>query len=58
MQRLLAELDGIREVINVYPRKRSRQTTRQQTVLTKTNQLQDRLLSVLGLNKPAEAILG
>lgn len=58
MKRLLAELDGIREVINVYPRKRSRQTTRQQTVLTKTNELQDRLLSVLGLNKPAEAILG
>lgn len=58
MKRLLAELDGIREVINVYPRKRSQRTARQQTVLTKTNELQDRLLSVLGLNKPDEAILG
>lgn len=58
MKRLLAELDGIREVINVYPRKRSRQTTRQQTVLTKTNEIQDRLVSVLGLNKPEEVILG
>lgn len=58
MKRLLTELDGIREVINVYPRKRSRRTTRQQTVLTKTNEIQDRLLSVLGLNKPEETILG
>ena len=58
MKRLLAELDGIREVINVYPRKRNRRTTRQQTVLTKTNELQDRLLSVLGLRRPQEAILG
>jgi transposase len=58
MKRLLAELDGIREVINVYPRKRSRRTARQQTVLTKTNEPQDRLLSVLDLNKPEEAILG
>jgi transposase len=58
LKRLLAELDGIREVINVYPRKRNRGTTRQQTVLTKTNELQDRLLSVLGLTKPEKAILG
>ncbi|MBM4341637.1 MAG: IS1634 family transposase [Deltaproteobacteria bacterium] len=58
MKRFLGELDGIREVINVYPRKRSRRTTRQQTVLTKTNELQDRLLSVLGLNKQDGATLG
>jgi transposase len=58
MKRLLAELDGIREVINVYPRKRNQRTTRQQTVLTKTNELQDRLLSVLGLSRQPEAILG
>ena len=58
MKRLLAELHGIREVINVYPRKRNQRTAHQQTVLTKTSELQERLLSILGLSRPEEAILG
>ena len=54
MKRLLGELEAIREVINVYPRKRGQRTARQQTILTKTSELQDRLLSILGLTKPKE----
>jgi hypothetical protein len=58
MKRLLAELDAIREVINVYPRRRGQRTAPQHTVLTKTNELQDRLLSILAVTKPQERILG
>jgi transposase len=52
MKRLLRELEGIREVINVYPRKRGQRVACQQTVLSKTNELQDRLLSILALTGP------
>jgi transposase len=58
MQRLLRELQEIREVINVYPRKRGQRAARQQTVLSKTNELQDRLLSILALHRPQEHVLG
>jgi len=58
MKRLLRELGGIREVINVYPRKRGQRAARQQTVLSKTNELQDRLLSILALPRPQEHVLG
>ncbi len=58
MKRLLRELREIREVINVYPRKRGQRTARQQTVLSKTNELQDRLLSILALHRPEEQVLG
>jgi hypothetical protein len=49
LQRLLAELGGIREVINIYPRKRGQKTPPQQTVLSRCSTLQSRLLSILGL---------
>jgi transposase len=58
MKRLLRELEDIREVINVYPSKRGQRTPRQQTVLSKTNELQDRLLSILALHRPQEPVLG
>ena len=58
MKRLLSELGDIREVINVYPRKRGQRTARQQTVLTRTSELQDRLLSTLALHRPPERVLG
>lgn len=58
MSRFLSELDAIREVINIYPRKRGRKTTRQQTVLTKTSELQDRILEILGLRKDEIEVLG
>jgi len=58
MKRLLRELEDIREVINVYPRKRGQRAARQQTVLSKTNELQDHLLPILALHKPEEHVLG
>jgi transposase len=55
MSRFLAELDGIREVINIYPCKRRQQANRQQSVLTKLSKLQEQLISLLDLNKDAIA---
>lgn len=51
MKRLLSELDGIREVVNIYPKKRRDKKAKTQTVLTKTCDLQNRILSILGLKK-------
>ena len=58
MQRMLGELESIREVINVFPRKRSRKVSRRQTVLTKTSEVQDRLMDIFELNKPQNHYLG
>jgi len=58
MPRFLSELDTIREVITVYPKKRGAKTTRRQTVLTKTSELQDRILKILGLSKEEMGVLG
>jgi len=58
MQRFMSELDTIREVINIYPKKRGTKATRQQTVLTKTSELQDRILAILGLSKEEIEDLG
>lgn len=57
MTRLLAELDGIREVVNVYPRRPRAKEGRRQTVLTKRNEVQERLVRLLGL-EAAMAQLG
>lgn len=51
MKRLLIELDSIREVINIYPAKGRQKAERRQTVLTKTSDVQEQLLSILGLEK-------
>ena len=48
MPRLLSELRRVREVVTIYPRKRSNSTT-SQTVLSKTSELQQQLLSLLGI---------
>jgi len=58
LKRLLDELDSIREVINIYPRKRGKKTQPTQTVLTKTSQLQQELLSILSLNSEENSVLG
>ncbi len=58
MPRFLSELDTIREVITVYPKKRGGKTTTRQTVLTKTSELQDRILEILGLSKEEMGVLG
>lgn len=58
MRRLLAELDDMREVINIYPKKRQQKTQRKQTVLTKTSELQEALIATLGLKREPGAVLG
>lgn len=58
MPRFLSELDTIREVINIYPKKRGKKAMGQQTVLTKTSELQDRILSILEISKEKIDVLG
>jgi transposase len=58
LRRLLAELDGIREVINVYPRKRTSKDQPQRTVLTRMSPRQLRLVEILGLKGERHHELG
>jgi transposase len=58
MPRLLSELDDIREVVNIYPKKRGQTKNRTQTVLTHTSDLQNRIIEILGLRKDENAVLG
>lgn len=51
MKRMLAELRDIKEVIIMYPRKRKAKKERSQTVLSKTSEFQQSLLSVLEVEK-------
>jgi transposase len=51
LRRLLSELDGIREVINLYPKKGKTQHQPQQTVLTRLSPRQQRLAEILGLER-------
>ncbi len=58
MKRVLSELDTVREVVNIYPRKRRQKTERKQTVLTKISEVQQKLMSILMLKKEENSILG
>jgi len=58
MKRMLSELDGIREVINIYPRKRGQKVGNKQAVLTKQSELQQKLISIFGLQDGLNAFLG
>jgi transposase len=58
MPRFLSELDGIREVVNIYPKKRGQKNHATQTVLTETSDLQERLMEILGLRKNEKILLG
>lgn len=58
MPRLLSELDDIREVVNIYPKKRGQTKNRTQTVLTHTSDLQNRIMEILGLRQDENAVLG
>lgn len=51
MCRLLSELDNLRQVINIYPKKRHQKAQRTQSVLTKTSELQERIITILQLRK-------
>jgi transposase len=58
LRRLLSELDGIREVINLYPKPRKSVSLAQQTVLTRLSQPQQRLVSILNLERQKNHALG
>lgn len=51
LDRLWNELAGIREVVNVFKRKRKAKTAPTQTVLTKLNAAQEKLFKILKLDK-------
>jgi transposase len=55
MKRLFAELDDLQEVVVLYPRKRGAKTDPQHTVLSKTSELQQSLLSILHV-QPEEMV--
>jgi transposase len=58
LRRLLSELDGIREVINLYPKKGKTKHQPQQTVLTRMSRRQQRLVEILGLEREKRQELG
>jgi transposase len=58
LRRLLSELDGIREVVNLYPKKGKTQHQPQQTVLTRRSPRQERLVEILGLEREKHQELG
>jgi transposase len=58
LRRLLSELDGIREVINLYPKKGKTKHQPQQTVLTRLSPRQQRLVEILGLEREKHQELG
>jgi len=58
MKRILLELDGIREVVNIYPRKRRQKVDRKQSVLSKLSETQEQLMSVLQLKHGESSVLG
>jgi len=49
--RIISELDNIREVVNIYPRKRRQKTEVKQAVLTKTSEIQKKLMAILELKE-------
>ena len=57
-RRLLSELDGIREVVNLYPKKGKTKHQPQQTVLTRLSPRQQRLIGILGLERAKHHELG
>jgi len=58
MRRVLNELDAIREVVNIYPRKRRQKTERKQAVLSKLSDVQQQLMSILLLKQEENSISG
>jgi len=58
MKRLLSELDDMRQVINIYPRKRRQKTERRQAVLSRTSEVQEKLIAALGLGEEQTSLLG
>ena len=55
MADLLEKLGQIQQVINVYPAKRAGQSVTEQSVLTKRDEIQEKLIEILGLQMPKSA---
>ena len=58
LKRVLRELNAICEIVTIYPRKRGAKIEQKQTTLTKTSEVQQQLLSILGLKDEETAVLG
>jgi hypothetical protein len=56
MAALLAKLGQIQQVINIYPAKRAGQSPAEQAVLTKRDEVQDKLIEILGLPIPKSTV--
>lgn len=56
MNGLLAKLGQLRQVINVFPPQRAGQPKPEQVVLTKRDEVQDKLIEILGLQPPKSAV--
>jgi hypothetical protein len=52
MAGLLEKLGQIQQVINVYPARRAGQPVTEQSVLTKRDEIQEKLIEILGLQMP------
>ncbi|MCK5132494.1 MAG: hypothetical protein KAR40_10145 [Candidatus Sabulitectum sp.] len=48
----------MRQVVNIYPKKRRQKTERRQVVLSRTSELQDKLIDVLGSKEDQNRLLG
>lgn len=55
MPRFLSELADIREVVNIYPKKRGQKDRATQAVLTETSDLQKRILEILRLRNDEDS---
>ncbi len=58
MKRVLSELGNMRQGINIVPEKRAQKTERRQAVLSRTSELQDKLIDALGLREEQNGLLG
>lgn len=58
MKRALKELDNIREVVNFYPKKRNKKNNTTHSVLTKTSEIQKKLIQILRLKDEKNSFLG
>jgi len=58
MQRTLTELDGIREVVNFYPKKRGQKKEKMTATLSKLSNVQQELMSTLQLKQDENSVLG
>ncbi len=57
-KRVMRELGEIREVINIYQKKRRQKTERRPTVFSKVTKVQEQLMAILMLDEEKTSLLG